>query len=160
MTATPNQGQQPKSTRDRMNDVAKIMSNAAYEAAASLKSFAGKTPEIRIDFQPLCADASRLMHASDLEGRERYIVRYSSRGKNEEISSVSGSAQSFPVHNSIGITIYCTQVSLFDGMPTQSKWMRIAVDIIGGSQGDNDIVARTALYAYRDIFGSCLYGYE
>ena len=160
MTATPNQGQQPKSTRDRMNDVAKIMSNAAFEAATSLKSFASKTPEIRIDFQPLCDDASRLMHASDLEGRERYIVRYSSRGKNEEISSVTGSAQSFPVHNSLGITIYCTQVSLFDGMPTQSKWMRIAVDIIGGSQGDNDIVARTALYAYRDIFGSCLYGYE
>jgi len=160
MTTTPNQAQQSKNTRERMNDVAKIMADAAYEAASSLESFTDKTPEIRIDFQPLCEDASKLMHTSELESRERYIIRYICRNKDEEISSASGSAQSFPVHNSIGITIYCTQVSLFDGMPTQGKWMRIAVDIIGGSQGDSNIVARTALYAYRDIFGSCLYGFE
>jgi hypothetical protein len=160
MNATPNQAQQSKNTRERMSDIAKIMADAAYEVTPSLESFTDKTPEIHIDFQPLCDDASKLMHTSELESRERYIIRYIRRNKDEEISSVSGPAQSFPVYNSIGITIYCTQVSLFDGMPTQSKWIRIAVDVIGGNQGDSTIAARTALYAYRDIFGSCLYGYE
>ena len=158
MTTTPNQAQQSKNTRERMSDVAKIMANAAYEAASSLKSFTDKTPEIRIDFQPLCDDASKLIHTSELESRERYAIRYVYRNKDESVSPISGAAQSFPARNSIGFTIFCTQTSLFDCLPIQSKWMRIAVDVIGGSLADNDHVARMALNSYRDIFGSCLYG--